>query len=125
MGKVKILGVTKSPNRSYFILDKKQEFVKGFRQFLIDLGFTGFYVDTDHFGRTFDKSGNIIYGKDADISRYVDEHFYFQYGQYNIDLVTGKNKMFLTIYSKTDKQKKISKLLGKFCVFETKKTVSA
>jgi len=115
MIKLKLLGIGKSENRCYYILPKKQKFFSFFRQFLLDLGIKKF--EADSFARPLDKKfAEPIFDKEDNIKKYVDVHYSFVDGkkQYLVDLVFGKNSIFLIIFTKKDKQDEISKLINKF-----------
>jgi len=111
---VKIFGADKSEYKNNYVFKKEQEFIQGFRQFLLDIGFKQFDIITSHFGYVMDKDGNPIISEDIDIQEYEDEQFFFQNEEYKIDLVFGKDKIFLIIYTKEDKQQEISEKLHKF-----------
>ena len=56
---------------------------------------------------------------DAKISKIKDESFSYRNDEFDVDLVIGSKKMFLTVYSrKKDLQKGISEKIFKFCEFE-------
>lgn len=115
MVKTKLLGVGKSERRCYFIFPKKQELFKILRQFLLDAGVKKF--DADSFARpTDEKHGEPIYDKEDDIKDYVDKHYSFsdEAGEYVIEIIFGKDKTFLIIFSKVDRQEEISNIMNKF-----------
>ena len=115
MKKGKLLGIGKSELRTYYILPKKQDFFKICRQLLLDLGVKKF--DSNSFARPSDKKfGEPIFDKEENIKNYIDRYYSFtdEKEQYSIELVFGKDKVFLIIYSKTDKQQEISKIVNKF-----------
>ena len=53
MEKAKIIGLSKSPKRNIYIFEKKQEFLKGFMNFLLELGIKEWEVNS--FGYVPDK----------------------------------------------------------------------
>jgi hypothetical protein len=114
MKKVKVLGISKSKGRVSFTLEKKQLFIKPFRKFLENMGldeweFNGFWQEED-------REGNKV---DEKISGIIDEKQWFRTDKYDIDLIIGKSKIFLTVYSrKSDLQKSISKKIFEFCEFK-------
>jgi len=112
MKKIKLLGIGKSKLRNYFIFPKKQDFFKICRQLLLELGVEKFNVDS--FARPLDNYGEPIIDQEKDINDYIDRHYSFNdvKKQYNIELIFGKDKIFLIIYTKTDKQKEISRIIN-------------
>jgi len=117
MKPVKIHGSGKSENHSSFILSKEQQFFSEFRQFLIDLGFDKDEFDVYKFGRPLDDQCEPIENKEDDIKNYTDKHFYFHNDQYDIDVVFGKDRIFVSINTKEDRQEEISEKLKKFVSF--------
>ena len=122
---IKIIGTLKSKFHSFYILEKKQEFFAGFRKFLVDMGVGaetgGGNEDTNveiySFGRPFDKDGEPIVSEEDNIGKYIDLHYSYKTKKYFIDLVFGKEKIFLVVFSKDDYQQEIQNNLGKFCRF--------
>ena len=114
MNKIKILGVSKEDTHSYYLIEKKQSFFQGFRKFLLDLGFEN-NVLIYGFGRPSDKEGEPNESKEDNIEDYVDKQFYFGNQEYKVDVIFGKNKVFMIINSKSDKQEEISQSIQKFC----------
>ena len=116
---VKIFGLSKFEYHSDYILEKKQEFLSGFRKFLVDIGFgeesSNFEIYS--FARPLDKDGEPDASKEISISKLVDQHYFFQNNDYMIDLVIGKQKIFLMISTTKDRQEEISVKVQKFCSF--------
>ncbi len=74
-------------------------------------------IHADSFARPIDKKrGELLYDKEDDIKDYTDRHYSFtnEKKQYSIELIFGKNKIFLIIHSNTDKQQEISEIIYKF-----------
>ena len=55
-----------------------------------------------------------LIGKYEQIKKFEDRRFSFANDNYIIDLIFGKNKIFLIISSKKDEQKELSKKILKF-----------
>ena len=117
MNKIKLLTVKKFENHMVYVLEKEQEFFSACRSFLEDIGFED--IEIDFFGRVVDENGEPIKTQDEDINNYVDRHYYFQSSKGRVDVVFGKDRIFLVVYSsKTDSQEEISVLLSKICTFD-------
>ncbi|MFC2142985.1 hypothetical protein ACFLQN_01145 [Candidatus Aenigmatarchaeota archaeon] len=116
---IKILGAHKSSTRNAFTFEKTQEFIKGFVGFLHDLDFSEFDIMTCHFAHKIDKKTNEpIMTSEVDINEYIDTTFNFENGKYNIELIFGKSKIFVYIYTKEDKQQEILDKIQKFSSFD-------
>src|SRR3990172_6351409 len=114
---IKIFSLGKFEFHNYYVLEKKQEFFTGFRQFLEDLGLgrKDSTYEIYSFGRPEDGMGEPITTKEEEIKFYIDKHFYFENKEYFIDVVFGNDRIFLMIHSKHDKEKEISEKIQKFC----------
>jgi len=117
MALVKIIGVNKSEYRNCYILEKIQDFLSGFRKFLLDIGFTESDFEAYSFGRPDDKYGEPDTTKEEDISKYVDKDYFFVNENFRVELIFGKDRIFLIILTTEDKQKEISEKIKKFCTF--------
>ncbi len=113
MRKLKLFGLTKSKTFNYYCLEKRQEFFGYFRKFLVNLGFGESY----EFGRTKDKYSEHDETKEDKIENYVDDHVPIQGKEDRIDVIFGKSRIFLIIFTKSNKQNKIFQELKKFCSF--------
>jgi hypothetical protein len=108
--KIKILGVKKSEHFNYYIFNKQQDFFRFFRSFLLELELEKMHIEK--FGRPLDKKWKEpMLNKEDDIRDYVDTMKSFETKEYNINLVFGKEKIFMFIYTKHNKQQKISKII--------------
>lgn len=114
MRKIKILGISKSTKRNIYTFEKKQEFLKGFMNFLLELGIKDWEVN--RFGYVPDSKcyDEPLIGKYKQVMKFIDERFVFTNDNYVIDLIFGKNKIFLIITTKKDEQNELSKKLLKF-----------
>ncbi len=114
---IKILAISKSEKHNYFRLEKVQEFVSGFRKFLVDIGFDEHDVGVYSFGRPVDEHGEPDENKEDDVKNYVDKRFGFDNDEYTIDVVFGKENIFVMIFTKINRQKEIVEGMSKFCSF--------
>lgn len=115
MRKIKLLAIGKDEHKNYFIFPKRQYFFKICRQLLIDLGVNKF--ESNSFARPTDKKwGEPIFDKENKIKNYTDKHCSFndKKKRYMIEIIFGKDKIFLIIYTKTDKQQEISDIIDKY-----------
>ena len=76
MNKIKILSISKSSKYNEFSFEKKQEFLTGFRNFLIDMAFDKNDSRISGFGRPF-KGPVPIDDKERGIKEFVDVHYRF------------------------------------------------
>jgi|TARA_Y100000310_G_C19976503_1_gene487825 hypothetical protein len=116
---VKIFGLSKFEFHTFYELGKEQDFFSGFRKFLVNMEFgeENSNYEIYSFGRPDDKDHEPDTSKEENIKDYVDKHYFYQNDKYMIDLVFGKEKIFLMIASKKDKQQEISEKVQKFCSF--------
>ncbi|MSS74050.1 hypothetical protein EXS72_00215 [Candidatus Pacearchaeota archaeon] len=116
---VKIFGLSKFEFHTFYELKKEQDFLSGFRKCLVDMGFgeEKYNIEIYGFGRPNDKDAEPDTSKEEDIKDYIDKHYFFQNNEFMIDLVFGKDKIFLMVASKKNKQQEISKKVQKFCDF--------
>ncbi len=121
MRKLRLFGLSRSKIRNYYCLEKRQEFFGYFRKFLINLGFEERNRSVCEFGRPiyFDKDNypQSDETKEDKIEDYVDDHVPIQGKEDRVDTIFGKSRIFLIIFTKSDKQNKITQELKKFCSF--------
>ncbi len=105
---IKVSKISKSEFRSEFNFLKEQQFFSICRKFLLNLGFEkDEWIES--FGRPFNKEINeYILDKEENIGKYVDVSDHFSNKDYAINIIFGKDKIFLIINTKIDKQKEIS-----------------
>jgi len=111
MEKIKILGVGKGPRYSHYTFTKKQGIFNVTRDLLEKLGFCKMnYLD---FGQHEDKYGKL---KEDDIKSkaYIDSRFSLGDGEYLIEVIFGRSRVFLSIRSEKDRQEKIAKILKRY-----------
>ena len=119
MNPIKIFGLRKTEKHSNYELEKRQEFFSGFRKLLVDLDFgdESSNIEIYGFGRPSGDDGEPILTKEDDIAKYIDRHYYFENDSFRVDVIFGKEKIFLIINSDKDRQEKISEKVQKFCSF--------
>lgn len=114
MKKLKLLGSGKSSHHNYFIFSKHQDFFEIARKLLDKLGFEE--KEYGYLGRPLDKNHEPINNKDDDINKYTDVRY--AYGEdCFVEIVFGKEKIFLLIHTKKDSQEIISAVLKELVEF--------
>ena len=106
MSKAKILGISKSVNRLMCIIEKKQDFIPSFREFLSDLGYNG--TELDYFCRSNEN------GNDLPIESLTDHSYNFQDSNLDVDTIIGDKKIFIVIHSKSDIQEQFSEKIVRY-----------
>nr|MBI4156736.1 hypothetical protein [Candidatus Woesearchaeota archaeon] len=110
MTKLKLLAVGKSSKHNYYIFPKEQVFFKLARQLLDGLGFEKH--DYSAFGIPIDKKwGEPIPNKEENIKNYIDSRYSFKNKEYYVDIIFGKEKIFLMIHTEKDEQQKLARLI--------------
>ncbi len=113
MGKIKLLGISKSKKHNKYEFPKNQAVFGILRQFLKEIGIKDY--EEYGFGRAVDKkTGDSILNKEENIKNYIDKEFRFNNEEYCIDIVFGKSKVFLFIHTEKDKQQEIANIINKF-----------
>lgn len=113
MDKLKLLGIGKSEKHNYYIFSKRQKFFEIIRELLKWLKFKKY--DWDAFGRPIDKKfKEPIFSKEDNIKTYTDEKYIFEKEEYYIEIIFGKDNVFLMIHTEKDRQQKLSKFLNQF-----------
>lgn len=114
MKKIKVLGINKRDYRTQVIFPKEQKFFRIFKKFLIKLGFEK-SEQIQEFGIPFnEKEYEYAYKKEENIKKNIDISHNFRNKYYSIDVVFGKNKIFVIFNYKRDKQQFISECLEEF-----------
>ena len=111
MVKLKLLGSGKSEKHNYYIFPKTQNFFSLIRNLLKELGFEN--EKYEDFGRPVDRYSEPIFDKEENINEFTDTNQSFENKEYFIEIIFGKDKIFLTIHTEKDRQQKIAKLLSK------------
>ena len=114
MLKIQLLSIQKSEFHSCYSFSKQQGFLPFLRAFCKDLG-----LNTGEFGHpeNVTKTREVLYDRDIDISTLVDYHVRFSYPKIksiSLDLVFGKDTIFMILYTPVDRQQEIAKLLAKY-----------
>lgn len=113
MVKLRVLGIGKSEKHNHYIFPKTQEVFTLIRELLKWLKFPEY--EWDGFGRPRDKKwGESIYDEEENIKKYVDVRCAFENDGYYIEVVFGKDKVFLMIHTDKNRQQKLSRFLRKF-----------
>lgn len=107
----KLLGINKSPHHNVFIIEKKKEFLEGFRIFMHNIGFMEY--DTSRILLPLGDTDNNYTGKRYSSKRYQDKYFYFQNEIYKVEIFFGIKKVIISIFTQKDMQHKIAKELNK------------
>jgi hypothetical protein len=118
MKPIRIFGVGKSDTHSYFVLEKKQEFIPAFRQLLVEMGVgDAGTVEIYSFGAFCDDAGEPT-NEDESIKNLTDKHYYFKsrklFQRCQIDVVIGKDRIFVIFVTTSDHQAKIMDAMSKF-----------
>lgn len=101
--KLILSGVGNSEGRSFYVIEKKQDFFSSFAKFLINCGFNeNLYVDE--------------YQEDSPkIKDFVDFQENFKNKDYDIDLIFGKEKIILIIRADENNLENIKKGIKNMC----------
>ena len=113
MKKLKLYGIKKGKTHNVFQIEKGASFLEYFREFLYKLGFEK--------GSTTELI-KLLGGPDDNYSArkysnklYQDKYFYFENKEYKISVFFGKERIIVSIFTLSDSQQKITKLITKFC----------
>jgi hypothetical protein len=112
MKKLKLYGLGNEETYNHFVIQKKQSFVKLFRDFLINLDIE---IDRKHDVRytliKSEKNGQIT---DLKLNKVSDHYEHYGTKRYNIDIFIGK-RIVLIVYCSVKDRKKVINNLMKFC----------
>jgi hypothetical protein len=112
MKKVKLIGIKKSEKHNYYGFSKTREVFGIIRALLEKIGFEAY--DYGSFARPRDSYGEPISDKEDDIKDYTDRREVFEKNGYYIEIIFGKEKVFLMIHTDSDKQEFLAKFLSQF-----------
>lgn len=116
---LKLYGLNKTEKHFVAVIGKNKLAIPKLRDFLIKLGFKEFDVSLDLMTLMGEPGDN--YSKRPYSSKlYQDKYFYFENKEYKTDVFFGKNRIIVSIFTKKDQQKKLSKLIFEFCEFAKK-----
>ena len=113
MNKLKLFGVIKSPTHVVYHIEKKEYFLKHFREFLHSLDFTR--LESAKLLSLLGDSGDNYSARSYCNELYQDEYFYFEKNQYKINLFFGKERIIVSIFTKDDKQQELTEKILHFC----------
>ncbi len=116
--KITLFSSSKREEKCTFIIEKHQWFFRGFRQFLLDIGFEKSTIinligcDDNETGPSF--------GQEQSIADYVDRRYCYggQPAEPDVEVIYGAHKIFLIVYSASDRQDEIAKKILEFCEFK-------
>ncbi|MBU0628254.1 MAG: hypothetical protein KKC75_03625 [Nanoarchaeota archaeon] len=107
---MKLLGISKSKTRNYYVFEKCDKFIECFDKLLSNIGFSELQVHG-----FFRPDGKPPLNSIKDV---VDKHHFFVSDMHHIDLIIGVKKIFVIIYSAADLQTEIFEEVSKFWAFE-------
>ena len=110
MGKIKLLGIGRSGKHSHYVIPKKQDFFRIAREIMKELKMIP--LEYESFGRPLDKNGEPRFGKEDRVKEYTDRIYHFENKNHLMEIVFGKDRIFLQIHSKNPK--KISEMMLKY-----------
>ena len=103
---LKVFSLAKSEHHCSFAIEKKRRSLDNLRKFLHNLGFPS-HATTLILSPLGDIDNNYSSKKYCS-SLYEDEYFYLYNKEYKIDIFSGKNKIIVSIFTKSDKQNQIT-----------------
>ncbi len=111
MVKIRLLGVGKFERYVHYILSKEQVFFKIVRalvgEFDRDYEYEiGYYYNQKE--REYDPK------KEMDIKTFTDQRWSAETEDYIVEFIYGKDKIFLSVFTRKDDQDKISKIINPF-----------
>ena len=114
MKKLKLYVIKKGKIHNLFHIEKDESFLEYFREFLHALGFKKHETAGRLLGLLGDSDDNYS-AKKYSSKLYQDKYFYFENEKFKINVFFGKERVIVSIFTSQDSQKKISKLIMKFC----------
>ena len=115
MKKLKLYVLKKGEVHNVFHVEKNETFLVYFRDFLEALGFKK-HISVKLLRLLGDSDDKYSARKYSD-KLYQDEYFYFENKEFKIDVFFGKEKIIVSIFTSSDNQEKITKLILDFCDF--------
>src|SRR3989344_5670757 len=111
MTNIKLLAVEKSDKHNSYTFPKVQEFFEVVRDLLKELEFE--HYEWNGFGRPREcQYDEPLSDEDEDIKKYTDEMFTYEKEDDYIEIIFGKDKVFLIIHTQKNQQRKISKIIN-------------
>jgi len=114
MKKLKLYRIKKGETHNVFHIEKNEGFLEYFREFLHALGFKKHTTAIELLKLLGDSDDNYS-GKKYSDELYQDKYFYFENEEFKIDVFFGKERVIVSIFTSSDNQNKITKLMMKFC----------
>ena len=114
MKKLKLYGIKKGETHNVFQIEKDESFLEYFREFLHELGFKKHTTAIELLKLLGDSDDNYSARKYTD-ELYQDKYFYFENEEYKIDVFFGKERVIVSIFTSSDEQERVTKLMMKFC----------
>jgi hypothetical protein len=112
--KLKLYMIKKSETHSVFHIEKNESFLEYFREFLHKLGFKKHITAIELLKLLGDSDDNYSAKKYSN-KLYQDKYFYFENEKFKIDVFFGKEVVIVSIFTPSNNQNKITKLMMKFC----------
>ncbi len=106
-----LIAVKKFDSHIIYVLEKNQEFFSAYKKFLNNLGFMD--IEIDFLGSGINADGEAA-GREEDINEYIDRHYYFQRENDRVDVIFGKDRIFLVVSFRPDNREDINNLLEKW-----------
>jgi hypothetical protein len=116
MKKLKLYSTKKGKTHNVFNIEKDETFLEYFRNFLHKLGFEKHTTAIELLKLLGDSDDNYSARK-YDDELYQDKYFYFENEEFKVDVFFGKERAIISIFTSSDNQEKITKLMMDFCEF--------
>ena len=106
MRKPRVIGISKSPNHCVFVFGKNYSCIEGVLGFLLGLGFMKHETAKllEPLGSVEDNYSSKKYSKIL----YNDLYFVFQNDEYSIEVFTGALRIYVSVFTKQDRQTKLT-----------------
>jgi hypothetical protein len=114
MKKLKLYGVRKGKAHNVFHIEKNGSFLGCFREFLHKLGFEKHRTAIELLRLLGDADDNYSARKYSN-ELYRDKYFYFENGGYKIDVFFGEERVIVSVFSLSDEQQRLARLIMEFC----------
>ena len=112
MKPLKLIAIHKSPEHNCYVFPKQQNFFTFLIKFLDVLEFQE--CEYDCFIKKWDKKKGEVSKQEESIKKYIDVRQTFERPDFLIEIILGKEKVFLLIHTKKDMQQKFSNLVFKY-----------
>ncbi len=108
MKKIKLIGVSKSEDLNTYIFPKDPNFFSFIEKLLPELSFDS----NDYYYECFGENTNEKNFKEF-LEKTYDKIWAAKQGNYLLEIIIGKDRIFVLIYTKKDLQQEISKIISK------------